>query len=334
MSKPISAQSPTDKSQSTQQHTPELETFRETKQTVPNPVQMPIFNDSEDRRFIAELPSANSNGLAAAFQPKENSGVSTRPSSAAAKSNDAPFNVAHALAAPQTIEDDREFFEHGLKVKQGDMEDLIGAWRQTTEGNCVTVGIAKAACDAYGTKVFKKIKSDDDGIQVKLHNNAEVKVTWKELGLARDYSDFRGSNEAALAFGTLIYAVAAKRALEAGHEGSSTYKRALVSLNNGEYVNRVVKFLGLEDKLVKVNSADLENHDAIIAASKVHVVYINLGEDGKHYTDSYGKPRPYNRTDTNGSYYNYGGLFGRKRYRSTHAIYSAYTLKPLDATGA
>ncbi|MDP7040952.1 MAG: hypothetical protein QGI45_17480, partial [Myxococcota bacterium] len=93
-------------------------------------------------------------------------------------------------------------------------------------------------------------------------------------------------------------------------------------------------FLGLEDKLVKVNSADLEEHDAIIAASKVHVVYINLGEDGKHYTDSYGKPKVYNRTDTNGGYYHYYGLFGRKSSRSSNAIYSAYTLKPLDATGA
>ena len=334
MSKPISAQSPTDKSQSTQQQAPELETSRDLRQLSPNAAGIRVLDGTEDKRFIANLAPANSNGMAAAFQPNENSGVSTRPANAATNSNSTPVNLAHALAAPQTTENDREFFELGLKVKKGDMEDLIGAWRQTTEGNCVTVGIAKAACDAYGTKVFKKIKSDDDGIAVKLHNDAEVKLSWKELGLARDYSDFRGSNEAALAFGTLIYAVAAKRALEAGHEGSSTYKRSLVSLNNGEYVNRVVKFLGLEDKLVKVNSADLEDHDAIIAASKVHVVYINLGEDGKHYTDSYGKPRPYNRTDTNGSYYSYGGLFGRKRYRSTHAIYSAYTLKPLDATGA
>jgi hypothetical protein len=334
MSKPISAQSPDQTNKSVQQNDPQLETFREIRKLMPNPVEIPLIDGKEDKRIFVEFSPSKNNGLAAAFQPNENSGVSTRPSLAAANENNAPVNLAHALAAPQTTENDREFYELGLKVKKGDMEDLIGAWRQTTEGNCVTVGIAKAACDAYGKNVFKKIKSDDDGIQVKLHNNKEIKLSWSELSTARDYSDFRGSNEAALAFGTLIYAVAAKSALNAKHEGSTTYKRALVSLNNGEYVNRVVGFLGLEDKLVKVNSADLEEHDAIIAASKVHVVYINLGEDGKHYTDSYGKPKVYNRTDTNGGYYHYYGLFGRKSSRSSNAIYSAYTLKPLDATGA
>ena len=285
--------------------------------------------------FVRACAPPSDNRSHAAFIACESSGLSLRPNLMAKKSECQPqLKLTHAQAAPQTTENNREFFELGLKVKKGEMQDLIGAWRQTTEGNCVTVGVTKAACDTYGTKIFKKIKSDDNGIQVKLQNGKDIKLSWSELSLARDYSDFRGSNEAALAFGTLVYAVAAKSAQNVRHEGATSYSRALNSLNNGEYVKDVASFLGLEEKLVKVDTETLDGKDGIVAASNGHVIYVNRGADGKYYADSYGTSEPYNETDTNGSYYGFGGLFRKRRYVSSHAIYSAYALKPLNEAGS
>ena len=299
---------------------------------IPEPLPDVVLDDA---LYVNSCTPPNDNRSHAAFIAHDSSGVSLRSTPGAKRPDRRPrLNLTHALAAPQTTENDREFYELGLKVKKGDMQDLIGAWRQTTEGNCVTVGVTKAACDIYGSKLFKKIKNNDEGIQVKLQNGEDISLSWDELSLARKYSDFRGSNEAALAFGTLVYAVAAKGAQNVGHEGARSYSRALVSLNNGEYVKDVASFLGIEDKLQKVDTETLDDKDGIIAASNGHVIYVNRGADGKHYADSYGSSELYNETDTNGSYYGYGGLFRKRRYISSHAISSAYTLKPLDATGS
>ncbi len=52
--------------------------------------------------------------------------------------------------------DDRE-----LNIATGD--GLINDWKQTTEGNCVSVAVIKAAIDKYGSDMFAEIQSTENG---------------------------------------------------------------------------------------------------------------------------------------------------------------------------
>ncbi len=220
-------------------------------------------------------------------------------------------------------QEDREFFERVLDITDEDLQNQTTAWYQTTEGNCTTVAVAKAATDALGPEVFRSLERTPEGLKIGLRDGAEVRLTAEELVAAREASDFKGRDDDALAFGTVIYAAVAQRALEEKHENAKSYAEALGSLNNGEVVSHVVDLLGLEDFTRRVDVRDLDDQDAVVANSRKHAIYIDKTED-KHIADHYGKGVTYNGTDTNSS------RGGRRRDRVSNAIVSAIAFRGLS----
>lgn len=203
-----------------------------------------------------------------------------------------------------------DFFGDAFTASDEDLEDQISSWRQTKEGNCATVAVSKAATDAMGTRAFQEVLPTPEGFRVTLRDGTEVDLTVEELEQAMEMSAFKGTNDAALAFGTLQYAVTADQALEAGHENSETYADALEALNNGESPNRVAGFLGLQDDKVGISSQQLRprggspafgGRDSVVAWSRKHAVFADKTANG-HTVDHYGKGERYDGTDTNGAY--------------------------------
>ena len=132
-------------------------------------------------------------------------------------------------------------------------------------------------------------------------------------------SDFAGSNEKLLAYATIMYAAAAKRAQMQRHEGARSFNQALNALNNGEMLHNSIKFLGLSNQLVSVNPASLSNRDAVLACSDQHAIYVDKTNDGEHIADHYGEAVRYSGTDT-----------WKHARRRRNRIHTAYTLKPLS----
>ena len=225
-----------------------------------------------------------------------------------------------AIESWSLSEKKRDFYKQAFQVSEKDFkDDLINGWYQTSEGNCVLVAGAKASMDAYGSHAFKEVKASENGLSITMRDNFKVKISTSELEKARDASDFAGENERLLAYATIMYAAAAKRAEMQGHEGSRSFSQALRSLNNGEFIQDGMKFLGLSRHLVSVNPGSLNSKDAVLACSDRHAIYVDKKENGNHVADHYGEGVSYRGTDT----------WGNSR-RRRNRIHTAYTLKPLS----
>ena len=222
-----------------------------------------------------------------------------------------------------------DFYANAMTATDEDLQNQISSWRQTKEGTCATVAVSKAATDAMGTRAFKEILPTPEGFKVTLRDGTEVNLSVQELEEAMAVSAFKGTNDAALAFGTLQYAVTADQALEAGHENAENYSDALGALNNGESPNRVAGFQGLQDDMVGISSQQLMpqstssafgGRDSVVAWSRKHAVFADKASSG-HTVDHYGRGERYNGTDTNGDY--------RRRDRGNNIV-KAFSFKKDD----
>ena len=222
-----------------------------------------------------------------------------------------------------------DFYANALTATDEDLRNQISSWRQSQEGNCATVAVSKAATDAMGTRAFEEILPTPDGFKVTLRDGKEVELSVEELEEAMAMSAFKGTNDAALSFGTLQYAVTADQALEAGHEDAETYSDALGALNNGESPNRVANFQGLQDDKVGIssnqlmpsgNTAAFGGKDSVVAWSRKHAVFADKAKSG-HTADHYGRGERYDGTDTNGAY--------RRRDRGNNIV-KAFAFKTDD----
>ncbi len=182
----------------------------------------------------------------------------------------------------------------GPGAASGDFDKLAKDFGQTSEGNCASVAVIKAALDKYGTKVFNTVTKNGGGFQVGLQDGKTVTVTREELAQAAKAAKFKGSPNAAKSMAVLMYAVIAKQAAAEGHEGARDFGSALKTLANGENPKRVAKMLGLKTKDVSVNQAGQAPQGAV-AWSGRHAVYTANGT-----TDQYGKEAAFNGTDTRG----------------------------------
>lgn len=164
--------------------------------------------------------------------------------------------------------------------------DLIGSWRQTSEGNCVSVATIKAAMHKWGNKVFLDQKpAADGGVDLTLRDGHRMHLSPQELGIARQLSRFRGRDPQAVEYANLCYAAIAKRALQNGHEGARTFARACHSLNNGEQVGYPAKLLGIGAHVRRINVRDIPRHEIVMAWNSGHMIY---GTNGA--TDRWGRP--------------------------------------------
>jgi len=180
--------------------------------------------------------------------------------------------------------------------------DLVGAWRQGSEGNCVSVATIKAAMHKWGNKVFEKMdKTSDGGYNIKMRDGAQVSLSGDEMSTARRMSSFRSDgqfgNEQAREYANVLYGAMAKRALWAGHEGARTYRRACHSLNNGENPAYPAKFLGVSQHLKRINISDIPKERISILWTNRHAMYSTYGN-----TDRWGSNSSYRNWRLRGAY--------------------------------
>jgi len=178
----------------------------------------------------------------------------------------------------------------------GEFDKLAKDFGQTSEGNCASVAVIKAALDKYGTKVFSSVQKSGGGYAVQLQDGKSVNVTREELAQAAKAAKFKGKPNAAKSMAVLMYAVIAKQAAAQGHEGARDFQSALKTLANGENPKRVGKLLGLGNKMKDVSVSEAgQAQDGAVAWSGRHAVYTAKGT-----TDQYGKEAGFNGTDTRG----------------------------------
>ncbi|MDQ7823277.1 MAG: hypothetical protein RDV48_10820 [Candidatus Eremiobacteraeota bacterium] len=174
--------------------------------------------------------------------------------------------------------------------------NVFNSWGQGREGNCVAVSTIKAAQDKYGNNIFKNVERTGNGYNITMQDGKKVQLSNEEYAQAERMSNFKGSG-AEKDNATLCYAAMAKRAQGENYEGSrNSYARALHALNNGEQNPMAsARFLGLGNKMKKVDPSALNSGAGGIGLSATHSVYTRGGT-----VDHYGSAYNFNGTDTNG----------------------------------
>ena len=200
--------------------------------------------------------------------------------------------------------EDKDYWASALAVEDSALKDGIESWHQQEglTGNNVMVAWLKAAGDAYGKNMVKGITVTPEGVTVDFLDGKQVGVSTEELALARENANLKAADDSksqAKAFNEIIYAAAAKRAQEEGHEGARTYDQALKALNDGDSMLSVARLLGLGDSrkeskesllFERLSPEQLKKggHDSVVAASSSQAVFANASQDGYVY-DLYGK---------------------------------------------
>lgn len=177
--------------------------------------------------------------------------------------------------------------------------DLITAWRQGGQGNCVSVAVIKAAMTKFGNQVFQSMEKLPDGsMKFLMKDGKEVQVTGAELEIAKrmcDWKNLGGSKE--LEYAQLCYAAIAKRALENRHEGARTFAQACHSLNNGEDVLYPALLLGLKNNIKRIDLRNLGYYEAAVTWNSGHALFSNNGK-----IDGYGNVTGAGRWGLRGAY--------------------------------
>jgi hypothetical protein len=169
-----------------------------------------------------------------------------------------------------------------------DTKDIIGSFRQgERSANCVSVAVIKASVEVFGlTGVFQTINRTADEATVTMRDGIAVTVTQDEIDLATQKSGFSlGSNTQLHTFACFAFAVMAKRAQRAHHEGVVTYDEAIDALTNGESYAQGPEWLGLQQYVQKISKRDIWKFAGVVGASDKHCFLASFG-----WQDAYGTP--------------------------------------------
>ncbi|MCP4745183.1 MAG: hypothetical protein GY874_03430 [Desulfobacteraceae bacterium] len=207
-----------------------------------------------------------------------------------------------------------------LNVASGDGQ--IDDWEQTVEGNCVSVGVIKAAIDKFGSNMFEEINWTGSGWLVTTHDNEQLFISEDNYREAYESGYFRDneellSPELAWFFGyvsedsdgdmslaVLAYAVLARRRAD---ECDITFSDALTDLGDGFWVGNAIHLLGLSDYAIKVDlSSDtakttiLREGNAIFtehSSDSGHAFYCDV-INGEIYMDNYGSKKSFDGSNS------------------------------------
>lgn len=159
-------------------------------------------------------------------------------------------------------------------------EEIFNDFGQTSEGNCATVAVVKAALDKYGTKMFNSVQKQGDGFQVQQQDGKSVNITSAELKKAAQSAKLKGKPSAAKSMAVLAYAVVGKNS------------GGVDKLGNGADPKKIAQALGLGNKMKDVSPQEAaQSKDGAVAWNNTHAVYQANGK-----TDAYGKEQQANGT--------------------------------------
>ncbi len=169
-----------------------------------------------------------------------------------------------------------------------DTKEIIASFRQSeNSGNCVAIAVIKASVEVFGlTGVFASINRTTDEVTVTQRDGIVLTVTSDEFELAAQKADFvLGTNKQLYEFANFAFAIMAKRAQRAHHEGAITYEDAIDALLNGESYAKGPEWLGLEQYVQKIRKQDIWKFAGVVGASEKHCFLASFG-----WQDVYGKP--------------------------------------------
>ncbi len=159
-------------------------------------------------------------------------------------------------------------------------EEIFNDFGQTSEGNCATVAVVKAALDKYGTKMFSSVQKQGDGFAVKQQDGKSVNITSAELKKAAQSAKLKGKPSAAKSMAVLAYAVVGKNS------------GGVEKLGNGADPKKIAQALGLGNKIKDVSPQEAaQSKDGAVSWNNTHAVYQANGK-----TDAYGKEQQANGT--------------------------------------
>ena len=161
--------------------------------------------------------------------------------------------------------------------------NIFTGFRQGGQGNCVTVAAIKAAMTRFGTGgVFKSVRFDDAGnAQIWMRDGVRLSLSAQERALAARYSGFSGRDPRLLSYAQFYYAAAAKRAQLGGNDGlrGMSYARALGSLNDGEYTDEGLRWLGLVNNIRPISThwGNVARYTAVVGSNTGHAMFVSRG---------------------------------------------------------
>lgn len=193
-------------------------------------------------------------------------------------------------AGRQFSEQDQIALDQILSGQVGLESDVIPSFRQTDRGNCATTAVIKAGLQAHGADLFGKVEKLPQGAySVTMRDGFHLTISPGELEAAATAEHYAGESNPTRSLATLAFASMAKRAWAMGHEGAGTYGQALLSLNDGEFPEKVPTYLGLEHEFERIAPDQVSQGPAAVVWGNGHAYYVET-EAGQSTGDKWGTP--------------------------------------------
>ena len=176
------------------------------------------------------------------------------------------------------------------EVKPIDSETLFTCFKQGNKGDCVSIGLIKAAICVYGVNgVFEEHKINDTLTEVTLKNGKKYIVTDTEFKIADTAMHISAGKPAlpiVMRYATRCFAVMAK--VKQDIDNTPTFKEAIEKLSHSASGHKSFYKLGLENKVVMLDkNPDYSTVCGGVAWTKKHVLFVCNG-----YMDRYGRRVP------------------------------------------
>jgi hypothetical protein len=168
-------------------------------------------------------------------------------------------------------QNDARHLDRALNGPPGAFGEQIEAWKQGNKGNCATVAAIKMLLDdaqETGEPPFKAT-ANGNGYDVVQQDGFEMRLSNQELAMAKAAANFRGPEEAK-AVPNMVFAMAAKRAVMEGRNGS--FSNALWDLNNGYDPRVSLRLVGLGHRTHRANPFAIQGQDAVVS-NRGHAVF-------------------------------------------------------------
>lgn len=172
-------------------------------------------------------------------------------------------------------------------------KELIEAFKQGGEGNCVSIAIIKAGIEIFGINGIFSHQWENDNCTVIQRDGFTLSITKQELEIATESSNFiLLKNKNVFDYANLCFTIMAKRAHIEGNDGQEnmTFEEALTSLNEGESYLEGPHWIGLRHHIRSVGRKYIWQYKGVIGASRKHCFFASEGIE-----DNYGKIDNLNR---------------------------------------
>ncbi|MFP5042248.1 hypothetical protein [Parasediminibacterium sp. JCM 36343] len=176
------------------------------------------------------------------------------------------------------------------EIKPVDKELIFSCFKQGDHGDCVSIGVIKAAISVFGLYgVFKERPVNDTLTEVTLKNGATYNISQREFNIADTIMHIRKGDAGipeVMQYAKRCFAVMAK--VKQTLENIPTYDASIYRLVRISSGKKSFYKLGLENNIVMLGyHPDFSDKCNVVGWRKKHVAYICNG-----YMDNYGKKVP------------------------------------------